>query len=171
MGGSFSASTKADNPGTEGEVGSEREEMEEEEGEEAVKGGEMGGEVTSSDPAARLGTEVLRGARRCTYTLSVVPSNSALGAAEDTPDPNEMSFSKCPPFSPYASATTCTLCPRRMATVMLSSEKPGRVTSRTTTVGSERSMESLAPEGSGRGSRTASGSRGVSLVYRKNTAA
>lgn len=47
-----------------------------------------------------------------------------------------------------------TLCPRRMATVIFSSEKPGRTTLRTTWAGSSRLIVIVVDGGSPRGSRT-----------------
>lgn len=60
-----------------------------------------------------------------------------------------------------------TLYPRRMATVILSREKPGRTTWTTTWVGSSRSTVSFAPGGSGLGSKTAHRPSSATSLARK----
>jgi len=104
MGGSEGEETKEAAGGGTGELlllARERESIEEDEGEEAGNGGEMGGEVASSELATCLGAvDPALVALLWTYTFNSLPSNSALGAAELTPLPKLTSFSKCPPSAP-----------------------------------------------------------------------
>lgn len=103
MGGSEGEETKDAAGGWTGDellLARERESMEEAEGEEALKGGEIGGEVASSELVMLGAPEPDRVALLCTYTFNSLPSNSARGAALETPLPKLTSFSKCPPSAP-----------------------------------------------------------------------